>query len=249
MESHECSTVKAIMFDLDNTLIDTAGVGVLALEKVTELLQSRLGAENNAADICRKFSVKLLKEEFDPSKTTIDDLRISHWEEAIQEVKGTGASRSLAEECYLMWKFTRLQHLAIAEPARNMLVELRKVYKLLLLTNGDTQTQREKVNAVGAEAWFDAVVIGGDYKEQKPAASIFLTCCEILDVKPSCCVMVGDSFDTDIQGGINAGFKATIWLCTSDKKFKEELISPPYLINSVLDVPKILNIINKKQSN
>ncbi|XP_074844650.1 N-acylneuraminate-9-phosphatase isoform X2 [Carettochelys insculpta] len=197
--------VKAVFFDLDNTLVDTAAAGRLAREEVINVLQSKHHCDEREAHmICDKVQEKLLKECHDPAKTCITDLRISHWEEAIQETKGGEANRNLAAECYFLWKTTRLQHLTLTEDTRRMLTKLRKMVRLLLLTNGDKQTQREKIEACACQPYFDAIVIGGEQKEEKPAPSIFHHCCDLLGVQPWECVMVGDSLDTDIQGGLNA---------------------------------------------
>ncbi|KAF6284571.1 N-acetylneuraminic acid phosphatase [Rhinolophus ferrumequinum] len=198
-------SVRAVFFDLDNTLIDTA--------QVIKLLQSKYHYYKEEAEIiCDKVQVKLSKECFHPSNICITDIRTSHWEEAIQETKGGTANRKLAEECYFLWKSTRLQHMTIAEDVKAMLTELRKEVYLLLLTNGDRQTQREKIEACACQSYFDAIVVGGEQKEEKPAPSIFYYCCNLLGVQPGDCVMVGDTLETDIQGGLNARLKATVWV-------------------------------------
>ncbi|RMC12620.1 hypothetical protein DUI87_10144 [Hirundo rustica rustica] len=233
--------VKAVFFDLDNTLIDTAAAGRRAIEEVVSALQSkhRYG-EGEARAVCDKVQAKLLKECHDPAKMCITDLRISHWEEAIQETIGGEANRDLAAECYYLWKTTRLRHLTLAEDTRAMLTELRKGLRLLLLTNGDRQTQREKIEACACQPYFDAIVVGGEQKEEKPAPSIFYYCCDLLGVQPAECVMVGDSLDTDIQGGLNAGLKATSSSVCTDlqeggrkkdrSKEEEALLLPPLYI-------------------
>lgn len=242
MEPSSNNSVKAILFDLDNTLIDTSGASKIAIEKVNHFLKSKFGNEDHIIEVSERFKTKLCQESFDPLKMNIDDLRTAHWDEAIQEIKGTEPNRTLASECYRLWKTTRLQHLAIPEPVKSMLAELRKTYKLLLLTNGDTQTQREKISAVGCQELFDAVIVGGEHAEEKPAVSIFQHCCEVLGVKPESCMMVGDSLDTDIQGGINAGFKATVWI--SKTAVTAEATRPHYTVPAVLDVTTILNNMN-----
>nr|XP_058893591.1 N-acylneuraminate-9-phosphatase isoform X2 [Kogia breviceps] len=141
------SRVRAVFFDLDNTLIDTAGASRKGMLEVIKLLQSKYHYKEEAEIICNKVQVKLSKECFHPSKSCITDLRTSHWEEAIQETKGGAANRKLAEECYFLWKSTRLQHMTLAEDVKAMLTELRKEVRLLLLTNGEQQTQREKIKA------------------------------------------------------------------------------------------------------
>lgn len=230
--------ISAILFDLDNTLVDTAGAGKVAIHEVSELLKRKLDRAN-ISDICERFIRKLLKESFNPSAgQTIDEVRINHWHEALQEA-GVYPGQDLASECYYIWKKTRLQTLSLPPDVLVLLESLKSSFKLLLLTNGDSQTQREKIEAVGCEDLFDAVVVGGEHAEQKPAASIFIHCFELLGVKPQECIMVGDSLDTDIQGGINAGVRATVWI-NKEGASAPQNITPDYNIPSVLDLPNVL---------
>ncbi|XP_065152143.1 N-acylneuraminate-9-phosphatase [Paramisgurnus dabryanus] len=233
--------VLAIIFDLDNTLIDTAGAGRVAIQKVCDLLKSTSVQEDHIRHICERFLKKLLHEQFDPSKgRTIDDVRIHHWYEALQETQGTDPDPDLASRCYYTWKNTRLQVLNLSPKVQSLLKELQKNYKLLLLTNGDTQTQWEKIKAVGCEDFFSALVVSGDHPEEKPALSIFTYCFESLGVQPQDCIMVGDSLSTDIQGGINAGVKATVWINSGSKCIPQSHVTPDYTIPSVLNLMDVL---------
>lgn len=54
-----------------------------------------------------------------------------------------------------------------------MLLQLRKIYKLGLLTNGDSDAQWEKINQIGLEEYFDAVLVSGDVCLEKPNPKIF----------------------------------------------------------------------------
>lgn len=161
-----------------------------------------------------------------------------HWEESVAETLGGCPSPSLAARCYRTWKTSRLQVLCLSPEVRQLLKQLRRRYKLLLLTNGEATTQREKVEAVQCEGFFDAVVVGGEHLEQKPSSSIFRTCFDMLDVEPQDCVMVGDSLDTDIQGGVNAGVRATVWI--SGAGGSDGPVKPDYTIPTVLGLPDIL---------
>ncbi|XP_029773767.1 N-acylneuraminate-9-phosphatase [Suricata suricatta] len=167
-----------------------------------------------------------------------------HWEEAIQETKGGAANRKLAEECYFLWKSTRLQHMILPEDVKAMLTELRKEVRLLLLTNGDRQTQREKIEACACQSYFDAIVVGGEQKEEKPSPSIFYYCCNLLGVQPDDCVMVGDTLETDIQGGLNAGLKATVWINKNGIMPLKSSPMPHYIVSSVLELPAVLQSID-----
>ncbi|XP_072265552.1 N-acylneuraminate-9-phosphatase [Pyxicephalus adspersus] len=232
--------IKAIFFDLDNTLIDTSGASKKAIEEVIILLKDKSQfKEDEIQIICNKFQAKLLHETFDPSEMTIDDLRVLHWEKSMQEIK-PGDYKDLAKESYALWKSKRLQLMTLSESTKNMLCELRKSARLVLLTNGERQVQREKIEACGASSLFDAIVVGGEHSEEKPASSIFLHCCDLVSVKPEDCVMVGDNLDTDIQGGLNAGLKATIWLNKNPRVNSNPSPTPHYIIYSVNNLSEVL---------
>ncbi|KAM3931559.1 N-acylneuraminate-9-phosphatase [Leptodactylus fuscus] len=230
--------IKAVFFDLDNTLIDTSGASRKAIGEVMKLLVDKSQfSEEEARVICNHFQTKLLHETFDSSNMTIDDLRVSHFETSMQEIR-SGDHKDLAKECYDLWKTIRLQLMTLPESTKNMLSELRKSANLVLLTNGNRQVQREKIEACGVGPYFDAVVVGGEHTEEKPAPSIFLHCCDLVQVKPEDCVMVGDNLDTDILGGLNAGLKATIWLNKNGSSNPKP--TPHYIINCMTRLPDVL---------
>ncbi|XP_041644910.1 N-acylneuraminate-9-phosphatase [Cheilinus undulatus] len=233
--------VKAVLFDLDNTLIETSQASKEALRQTSKLLKSTLALDDTTVSrICDKFLQKLYHETFKLSGLwSIDEVRVGHWLESIQEVVGSCPSPSLAADCYYLWKNSRLKALHLSSEICDLLRQLRRRYKLLLLTNGETQTQREKVVAVGCEKFFDAIVIGGEHPEQKPCVSIFRLCFNMLQVEAQDCIMVGDSLDTDIQGGINAGVRATVWI-NRGGSVPDGSVKPDYTIPTVLDLPDIL---------
>ncbi|XP_043991894.1 N-acylneuraminate-9-phosphatase isoform X2 [Gambusia affinis] len=238
----EGKAVKAILFDLDNTLVDTSRAGEVALKKTGELLKSKLNLDDDTIrSICDKFKLKLLCESPDrPPGTSQDDIRMCHWTESIAETTGSSAASDLASQCYYLWKNSRLELLCLTPEVRDLLRQLRGRYKLLLLTNGDARTQREKVEAAECEEFFDAVVIAGDHAEQKPFPSIFQLCFSMLQVEAQDCVMVGDSLDTDIQGGVNAKVRATVWIHRADGSELDGPVKPDYTVPSVLDLPAVL---------
>ncbi|KAE8601256.1 hypothetical protein XENTR_v10013604 [Xenopus tropicalis] len=211
---------------------------VILKEVVKVLIEKNQYKEEEALIICNKFQAKLGCETLDSSTMTIDDLRVQHWEDALQEVR-QGDHKKVAMDCYTLWKTRRLQLLTMSENTKDMLCELRKSTRLVLLTNGVGQVQREKIESCGAQQFFDAVVVGGEHAEEKPAPSIFYHCCDLIRVLPGDCVMVGDNLDTDIQGGLNAGLKATIWLNKNPSIIKVSP-TPHYTVKSVMEVPDVL---------
>lgn len=165
---------------------------------------------------------------------------MGHWDESIRDATGRRPAPSLAPRCYSVWKSARLEALGLSPQTRSLLERLRASYKLLLLTNGVAEVQREKVRAAGCRELFDAVVIGGEHGEQKPAPSVFASCFRVLDAGAEDCVVVGDDLDTDVQGGFNAGVRATVWISGSGRCVPEGSVEPDYTIATVLDLPGVL---------
>lgn len=214
----------------------------VCISQTAELLKSSLSLDDNTIrSICDRFKQKLLHETFDPTAGgSLDDVRVGHWVESLRETVGTTCAPSLAAQCYYLWKHSRLERLGLTPDIRGLLRRLRGRYKLLLLTNGEALTQRQKVEAAGCEELFDAVVIGGEHAEQKPCVSIFTLCFRMLEVEAEDCVMVGDSLDTDIQGGFNAGVRATVWISGAGGAVPDGSVKPDYTIPTVLDLPDVL---------
>ncbi|XP_037128320.1 N-acylneuraminate-9-phosphatase [Syngnathus acus] len=238
--------IKAILFDLDNTLIETNRANQFAMQKTYELLKTSLELDDDViSKICDKFKQKLLHEKFDPSAgRSIDEVRVGHWEDSIKESVDSCSTPSMAAQCYYLWKKSRLELIRLSPEISSLLKQFRRKYKLLLLTNGNSQTQKEKVEAAACEGFFDNIVVGGDYAEQKPHPSIFRLCFDLLQVEAQDCIMVGDSLDTDIQGGFNAHVRATVWINSAGDAVPVGSVTPDYTLSTVLDLEDILAQLN-----
>ncbi|NIK21285.1 HAD family hydrolase [Paenibacillus lupini] len=89
---------------------------------------------------------------------------------------------------------------------------LKGKYKLLLLTNGSPDLQREKLAGVPELVpYFDHIIISGEFGEGKPAASIFRHALERLGIEPEHGIMVGDKLTTDILGANTIGM-TSVWV-------------------------------------
>lgn len=89
---------------------------------------------------------------------------------------------------------------------------LKGKYKLLLLTNGSPDLQREKLAGVPELVpYFDHIIISGEFGEGKPAASIFRHALERLGIEPEHGIMVGDKLTTDILGANTIGI-TSVWV-------------------------------------
>jgi HAD superfamily hydrolase (TIGR01509 family) len=83
--------------------------------------------------------------------------------------------------------------------------------RLGLVTNGPSDLQRDKIDALGLRRYISAVVISGEHGVAKPDPAIFQVALDALAVDPADAWCVGDSLDTDITGALSAGMTA-LWL-------------------------------------
>lgn len=96
--------------------------------------------------------------------------------------------------------------------------------KLGIITNGPSEHQWAKVNALGVEKWIDKenIIVSGDYGINKPDVRIFEIMQEKLQLPNDSLYYIGDSLENDIVGVNNAGWKS-IWINRYKRKLPENV--------------------------
>jgi putative hydrolase of the HAD superfamily len=84
-------------------------------------------------------------------------------------------------------------------------------YHLGIITNGMTEIQREKIERLGIEPYFDTILISQEVGIAKPDAGIFQRALSRVRCEPWEAVMVGDSLARDIAGARSAGLHS-LWV-------------------------------------
>lgn len=92
-----------------------------------------------------------------------------------------------------------------------MLKELRRRFRLGIITNGPPKNQREEIAALGLDGLMDAVVVCGELPFRKPDPEAFLHACRLLDSPPGHTLMVGNSLRDDILPARKLGMP-TVWI-------------------------------------
>ncbi|MFF5719232.1 HAD family hydrolase [Streptomyces buecherae] len=83
--------------------------------------------------------------------------------------------------------------------------------RLGVITNGDADQQRRKLERVGLTSLLRYATISSEAGAAKPAAQIFHTACDGLRLPPSRVVYVGDRLLTDAAAATTAGLRG-VWL-------------------------------------
>lgn len=128
----------------------------------------------------------------------------------------------------------------VYEETFRVLEALKGKYKLLLLTNGSPDLQKEKLSGVPELApYFDHIVISGDFGEGKPAASIFRHALERLAIQPEHGIMVGDKLTTDILGANTIGM-TSVWINRHGASRSDEIV-PTFEIKHLEELLTLLD--------
>ncbi len=218
------TTVDAVLFDLDDTLVEyrrsTAEVLAAAFE--------RAGVEPF-------FEVEAYHERFDVFAETadsIEELRTACFADVATE---RGRDPADGEAVAAAYAAERDQTNVDPLPGALAAVEaLAADHRLGLVTNGTPEMQRTKLAAVGLGDAFDATVFAGDGVPAKPDPEPFERTLDELAVPPDRAVHVGNSPSTDVAGAHEAGLRS-VWLRRDGASATEgaNALDPHHVVDSV----------------
>ena len=168
--------MKAVVFDLDGTLVDSAGDLQAAANRL--MRQNGLPELDLATVTCfiGNGIARLVERCFAHSGSLPDDLP-----DQVARFKLYYAAEEHRRTDFMPGAETALRRLAASDMA------------LGLCTNKDTQPARAILNRLRIEGLFRAVVGGDSGLAQKPDASPLLACVALCGVPPAEAVYVGDS--------------------------------------------------------
>ena len=123
--------------------------------------------------------------------------------------------------------------------AMEVLKELRKDYKLYVITNGVAKTQHNRLEKSGLAELMEDIFISDEIGYNKPDREFF----EYVESHIPCfehekALVIGDSLFSDIRGGVEFGLD-TCYLNIYHKQNTSEII-PTYEIQDIVELPQLL---------
>ena len=257
------STVKAILFDLDDTLILEKPVAHRALEQAgqrahteanvppTELRDvvlkraRELWRSTPVIDYCRRVGISSWEGLWCEFAGENEDLvwlrewsptyRFEAWSRALEDmgVDDEQLARSLADD-FVQIRRGLFEHFP---ETIAILEDLKGAVRLILATNGASDLQRLKLETSGLAGYFDDVLVSGDIGFAKPHPHFFENALRLADAGPEQTLMVGDNLQKDIGGAQEAGIRG-IWVNRNGRNPGEVL--PFAEIRNLLDLRSLL---------
>jgi putative hydrolase of the HAD superfamily len=202
--------VRAVLFDLDDTLFDHRHCTEASLRRVRAL---------HECFRCRPFDEiarahGALLEQLHPAvmvgRVDVDAARIERFRRLFLAV-GVTAPDAQVRETASAYRQAYLDARRAVDGAATLLARLReRGAAIVIVSNNVLDEQREKLRHCGLDAWVDALVVSEEEGVSKPDPEIFRRALARVESDPAAAVMVGDSWAADIAGARAAGIRA-VW--------------------------------------
>ncbi len=216
--------IKGILFDLDNTLINRQAAADTKYRKIVDTLFPQLCEE--------------------PMERENIVQQLLTWDEygSIQKIhvysmlaEKYGISQEQVDALCEDWNDTFGDYTVVFSQAREVVEQLKKKYKVGIVTNGNVFMQRRKLELCGLADLFEVIVISGEFKAHKPDVEIFLEGARQLGLPAEEIAFVGDTFATDIIGAYRAGMQP-IWIFANPSQQCQLDLPRIYQIEELLDL-------------
>jgi putative hydrolase of the HAD superfamily len=203
--------IEHVFFDLDRTLWDFDANSKATLEELfAEFdLQSMLGV--GSAEFIHEY--KRINEIFwtDYRNGVIkkEELRYARFEAALKFF-GYADTKMAADigELYI-WRSPR--KLGLVDGSIEILEYLKPKYRLHIITNGFEEVQHIKMTSSGLGPYFEHHITSETAGAKKPNPIIFEYAQNLTGSRPENSIMIGDHFEADVFGALEAGWKAVFY--------------------------------------
>jgi putative hydrolase of the HAD superfamily len=232
--------LRVVLFDLDDTLHDDTYAYSSAAEDVAREVAAEHGIDALALKAAYIAEAEGFWHRLSPLdlKVKLASLRASMWQAALESVGVEDAE--LAQRSAERYNTYRAKYFTLFPGTVDLLRALReRGMKLGIVTNGLSETHREKIALLRISEYFDAIFLSDEVGMVKPDPLLFAHACRTLGGVPAHAAMVGDRYDRDIQGAMEAGL-FTIWLNVRNEPLPRDAAPPDATCSSITEAGRIL---------
>ena len=232
----------ALSLDLDGTLLDESRLHEAILRTCDRIAATLPGlhasrlAEANAREWAAYWA--RIEDEWDLGALDGASVQLEAWRRTLRACGcNDEAAAQLAAQTF--GRFSQEAYVLFDDVPEFLRSAKRAHVPLALVTNGASDTQREKLCALAIEHWFDAVVISGEVGVAKPDPAAFEIALTKLAVPRESVWHVGDSLTADVAGAKAAGLTA-VWLNRRGRVRTEDDPVPDREIRSLTELVILL---------
>jgi putative hydrolase of the HAD superfamily len=186
---------KAIMFDLDDTLLDRRKPLESFFQLIMEECYENAGT-NEMLEKFKKHDNNGYSNKADVLNNLFDEFPPKH--------------RVPTDEIYNFWDSNFPKYFTVCDKTLEVVNKIIAVKKTAIITNGRTQGQNLKIKSAGLDKIFETIIISEEAGASKPDPQIFKTALQKIGVSPEEALYMGDNLKNDIFGCQQVNIKG-IW--------------------------------------
>lgn len=204
MEIHRVKHYRHLFFDLDHTLWDfEANSRAVLAELHTEFGLAEMGVDGAAFIHAYEEVNTALWARMGTGSIPKEVIRALRFNQALEKFGLRDASMAQRLEVTYMDRCPKCS--TLLPGAMELLEDLRRDYRMHIITNGFTEVQGVKMDASGIRGYFDVVLTSEMAGAAKPSVRIFRHAMRSAGAKLQESLMIGDNAVADIGGARKAG--------------------------------------------
>jgi FMN hydrolase / 5-amino-6-(5-phospho-D-ribitylamino)uracil phosphatase len=223
--------VRAVCFDLDNTLWDVWPVILRAEQAVYDFLTQRYPKVTAALTLeMMRAARERTAQKYPQMRHDFTFLREQTLREHAQEF---GYAQDMAREAFDIFIRAR-NEVQLYEEVLPMLECLRRRYRLFTASNGNADLTK-----IGLAHLFERSVAARQVGALKPAAAVFHKVIEATDLAAHEVLYVGDDPHLDVEGARLAGMQAA-WINRTAAEWPVQLAPPAHAVRDLTELAALL---------
>jgi len=200
-----------LFVDLDNTLWDFTMNSYLAMKQTLEHagILVKLPSFDSFFQVYEQLN-KSLWNDYHSKKITKQTLIVERFSRSLNNFGIDNIDWHNLNQQYL--EHMALQTRLFPETIETLSILKNKGYQMHIITNGFREVQRAKLANSGLETFFSKVFISEEIRTTKPHREIFEHALTSTNARKKQSIMIGDSWETDIEGALNFGMDQIMFL-------------------------------------
>lgn len=224
--------IKAVLIDIDNTLLDFNESALVAMNNVAK--KHNVVFPDGYFDVFLRINDDLWGE-LQCGNISKAELYKRRWKEIFDELHIQADYDRFEEDFRKEMRVTA----KTVKGAKELLQYLSGKYPVYAASNASRFQQEIRLQKSGLAEYLSGFFVSEDIGFQKPSKEFFYACCQKLyPIAPSEIVMIGDSIDADIIGAKNFGINS-IWF-NFYKKTYDSYAFTDYYVNNLEEIKNII---------
>jgi putative hydrolase of the HAD superfamily len=196
--------MRAILLDLDDTLLDDRGATVKGFAHFFSVCRQKCAYSDDEEALAAWRSVAARHWlRYEQGELSFQEQRRWRIRDFLGDARLSDADADAAFHLYQQVYEESCQLL----PGVSEFLACTRSLPKVIITNGDRETQLRKIEAAGLSAHVGGVITPADCGYWKPSIGIFRAAIELLNVKPEECLMIGDDLRRDIEPAAALGMR------------------------------------------